>query len=70
MIEKVKKNEKKSKMLLAVLVGILVLAIFGFSFKFYAKYQENNSFDFDRVSPEGYFTDLETTQPDDDAIIP
>ena len=58
-------KEKFSKPLIIALILVLVAVIAVFTLKFYGKYKASNTFDFAESSPEGYFTDLATSVPEE-----
>ncbi len=64
MNKKTNSQPLKNKIGLFVLIGVCLVVAVMLSYKFYSDYRRVNTFDFDEVTPEGYFTDLETSSPE------
>ncbi len=58
------KKDKNSRKVFYFLLAVLVVVIVFFTFKFAQKYKENSEFDFDSISPQGYFNNLQTSIPE------
>ena len=61
---KIIKDKNGKKVFYALLAFILIVVIVFFTFKFVQKYNVSNQFDFDSVSPQGYFQNLQTSIPE------